>query len=205
MKHQLLLFIALHLFANWAMAGTTRQPAAIHRAAMALVKPSQIFFGRDGEGISPDLVANFNQFASVRSVDASQYIPVSLKPEMGTREVMGKIADRSLSTWLQSEQIQSSLIGRTATTVEESVKTEVQIGTLNDKVHHRLNFELKAFQSQAVVKYSGFADASLSYQIANSSVGFEVSEKVSSEIQMIFSHVAKSDSKISAVSWRWEF
>ncbi|MFN7262975.1 MAG: hypothetical protein ACK5UJ_04150 [Pseudobdellovibrionaceae bacterium] len=204
-KAKLFLFILIHVLSFWALAQASRQPAAIHRGAMALVKPSQIFYGQDGEGISPDLVANFNQFQRSEKVDMSQFIPLSLKPQMGTREVMSKIADRSVSTWLHSDQVQESFLGRTANSVEESVKTEVQFGTPNQHLHHKLNFELEAFQSQAVVKYSGFANASLSYQLLDSSVGFEVSEKVSREVQMIFSHVAKSDSEISAVSWRWEF
>ncbi|MCE3009899.1 MAG: hypothetical protein LW875_04730 [Proteobacteria bacterium] len=204
-KTKLLIIIAIHVLSCWALAQSLREPAAIHRGVMALVKPSQIFYGQDGEGISPDLVANFNQFAKVNPLDASQYIPVSLRPEMGTREVMSKIADRSMSTWFQSDQVQNSFLGRTANNVEETVRSEVQLGGHDEKTHHKLNFELKAFQSQAMVKYTGFANASLTYQLINSSVGLEVSEKVSQEVQMIFSHVAKSGSKISAVSWRWEF
>lgn len=184
-----------------------RAPAAINRAAIAIVKPSKIFYGEDGMAISPEMIANFNVIKhEEKPYDMAALIPLDMKPTDNSSEVFSQVADKSMTTILNSEAVRGTSLGRAATEVEQKLKTEVTIGGNEPKsIQHKFNFSAQAFQATAQVLYTGLTNAALKYKVAEQKLGVEVFEKVTGDKDLVMSHTMTPDDRLSEVSLRWNF
>lgn len=198
------LVMILQSRALWSL-NAERQPAAINRAAMALSKPSSLFYGHSGKEISPDLVAAYNiSQVQKKDFETDKFIPVSMQPTDDSRKVMIQIADQTLSTWTNSEQFKSSRIGKVSQEVEENLSQEVVIPSAN-KVDHKIGFTLQAFQATAQVRYSGFTNADFKYNLASHVINAEISEPISNANELVLNHEVGSEENISRLLMRWSF
>ena len=184
-----------------------RGPASINRAAIAIAKPSRIFFGEDGKSLSPELIADFyNVKATEKPLDIAQYIPTDMKPSNDQSEVMSQVADKSMTAFFNSEAVRQTSFGKAATDVEKKLKKEVVIGGGDPKaIQHKINFNVQAFQALAQVQYDGFTHAAVKYYLAQSKVGVEVSEKLIGNKDLVLSHTAGPQGRTSDLSVRWTF
>lgn len=183
-----------------------RDPASIARGVQALATPSRLLY--NGETlISADLIENYQRVQSERvHLSATDFIPLSLKPSDNSNYVMAAIADRTISTMLNRPEIRESTFGRAATKVEKNLKQEVVIGkSATNGIEHKLKFEVQAFQTQAQIRYEGLANAAVSYQARNSTVAFEVFEKLPRSSKLVLSHELRPDQRVSNVSLRWDW
>lgn len=222
-KQSVVIVFVSSLTAQFAFAGTmesqrvstvvnmdeaTRMPASIGPGG-SLAAPSKIFFGQSGDPLPPDLVAIYH---SVKEQEAAQehfqptdVIPLSLQPTQNMSDVMNKIADRSTSTLLNSKTFRESLVGQTTTKVENTLKKEVVIQSDEPKaVQHKFNFNYQAFQSEARIQYTGYANASMTYKVSEESLGLEIAEPIGHQ-DFIVSHKVSPQDKFSQVSLRWSF
>lgn len=186
----------------------SRAPAAINRAALSIVQPSKIFYGEDGgDALSPEMIANFNVIRhDEKPLDVASLIPMDMQPTDSSSEVFSQVADKSMTTILNSEAVRGSTIGQAATKVEQKLKTEVTIGGSEPKsIQHKLNFSAQAFQATAQVLYTGFTNAALRYKIAEHKLGVEVFEKVTGNKDVVMSHTMTPEDRLSEISVRWNF
>lgn len=184
-----------------------RTPASINRAAIMMATPSKIFYGEDGGPISPELIANFNQIkANDKPIDILLIIPLDMQPTNDSNAVMARVADRSLTSFLNSPSVRQSTVGQAATTVEQKMKQEVIIGDDDAKsVQHKLNFNVQAFQALAQIQYTGYTNAAIRYKIAESKVAVEMFEKIYGDRDLVFSHTMGREDRLSELSVRWTF
>jgi hypothetical protein len=188
-------------------SSSTRAPASINRAALMMAAPSKIFYGDDGTDISPELIANYNQVKSNdKPLDMQLIIPLDMQPSNDSSSVMAQVADRSMTSLLNSSAVRESTVGKAATTVEQKMKQEVVFGGGDSKsVQHKLNFNLQAFQALAQIQYSGFTNAAIKYKIAESKLAVEMFEKFSGNHDLVLSHTIARDNRVSELSVRWTF
>lgn len=187
----------------------SRAPAAINRAALTVSAPSKVFYGDNGQELSPELIMSFNQIrATEKPINISEHIPMDMKPSNNSMEVFSQVADRSLTAFFNSQAVRESSIGQTATYVETKMKQEVVLGGSEDDpkaVQHKLNFNVQAFQATAQVQYTGLTNAALKYKIAENKMALEVFEKVADDQDFVVSHTVSRADQQSQVSYRWSF
>ncbi len=190
------------------MDEATRMPASIGPGG-SLAAPSKIFFGQSGDPLPPDLVAIYHsvkeQEAAQEHFQTTDVIPLSLQPTQNMTDVVNKIADRSTSTLLNSKTFRESSVGQTTTKVENTLKKEVVIQSDEPRaVQHKFNFNYQAFQSEARIQYTGYANASMTYKVSEETLGLEVAEPIGHQ-DLIVSHKVSPQDKFSQVSLRWSF
>ncbi len=200
------LVLSLLIFMSSASpAWGSRNPAAISRAILAMVKPSQILYGHNGDQISPELVVAFNQWkAAQKTFNVVEVVPLDLAPSDNAHYVFHRIADRGLTYLFHRPEFRQSPLGQTTTEVEQAVKQEVILGS-HDEVEHKLNFSLLAFQAEARVEYSAMIRAAFRYSASQAAIGFEVTESVAMNQDVVVSHLIKPENRLSEVSYRWTF
>lgn len=189
------------------VSSSNRAPASINRAAIMISAPSKIFYGEDGQSISPELIANYNQIKSNdKPLDMRMIIPLDMQPSSDSASVMAQVADRSMTSFLNSQTVRESSLGQTATKVEQKMKQEVVFGGEDAKsVQHKFNFNLQAFQALAQVQYTGITNAAIKYKIAESKVAIEMFERLSGNRDIIVSHTMGRENRLSELSMRWSF
>ena len=181
-----------------------RAPASINRAAQIMASPSKIF--DNGEvPISADLIQLYEQMkAEKQTYQTADYIPTNLHDSDDGHYVLNAIADRSVSTFIRQQKEMGTALGRTTANVEKTMKQEVILGSPEkDKIQHKFNFEVQAFQSKAQVKYTGLADAAISYRARESTLAFEVFEKLPHTQEVVLSHEVRPDQQVSSLNMRW--
>jgi hypothetical protein len=187
----------------------SRQPAAIHRAVSAIATPSEIFYGHDGDAISPDLIATFNKIKTEEErVDLSKFIPTDISPTNNSQQVAIRVADRTMETLFNSVEFRQSPLGSATLTVQESLNTELRFQSVPNKsqvVEHKLQMSLQAFQSFAQIRYTGFADATVRYFLNSPKVAFELSERIAENKSIILSHAEATSDRFSKVAFQIEF
>lgn len=196
--------ILIASFPELVLADVSRTPAMINPAARAMAKPSRIFYGTDGQEISPELVAAFNVFKrDSEKIDTARMIPMNMIPSSNSAAVFAQIFDRSASYISTTERFRNSSFGKTALQVEQTMKQEVIVGN-ESGIEHKLNFNIQAMQTCAQVQYSGLMRAAVKYTVSSSTLGLEVAEKIFDNKDLVLSQSYGSE-RISEVSLRWNF
>jgi hypothetical protein len=138
--------------------------------------------------------------------DIAALIPMtSLHDGEDGGRVATKILAQSLNSFLKSDTVKNSGVGKTAASVERSVNTNVAMGGEDPgSTKHTLNFKMKATDARAVLRYEGFADAQVSYEVGQE---FKVSmfQKLNNQAQLVFDSIAKSQESIQKVSLNLTF
>jgi hypothetical protein len=182
-----------------------REPASINRAVVMISTPSKVFYGQNGKSLSPELIATFNQIkASEKPLDLAQLIPLDMIPSDNSSQVFSQVADRSMTNFLNSPEVRATSFGRTATSVENSMKKEIVLGSAQS-VQHKFNFNVQAFQTVAQVQYTGVTNAAVKYKISESKLAVEIFEKIKGGKDIVLSHISSPVDRISQLSLRWNF
>ncbi len=183
-----------------------RVPAAINHQAVMQIQPTHLA-GTDSAGasISAELIANYKQMkASEKPIDTSLLIPTDMSPSDDSSQVFSKVADKSATHFFNSPEIRGTAFGRTATSVENSLKKEVVFSQSNS-TQHSFKFNFQAFQTLAEVQYKGFTNAALKYKANESKVALEIFEKIMGGKDVVLSHVMSPRDRLSQLSLRWNF
>lgn len=201
-----ILVLGMGLFCLQARADF-RTPASINRGVSAIATPSRIFYGHDGEAISPDLIATFNAIrAQEEKIDASKFIPLDLSPSKDSSMVFSRMADKSMQTMFNSVEFRQSSLGAATIAVQESLKTEVAVKKSKfSSIEHKVRFDVQAFQTLAQLRYSGVTNAAVKYFAASEKLSVELAEKISANNDLILSHSIEPNNRISQVTMQWNF
>lgn len=122
--------------------------------------------------------------------------------------VFGRIGDKALQYWLASPEVQGSAMGRTATTVDKAMKTEVNVkstGNSKNKVDHKIAFQVQALQSSTKLEYKGWVNAAWDYDARDRASRVQVSERIFKNKDLTISHTASKDEDVSAMGIRWSW
>lgn len=186
-----------------------RFPASIDRAVMAFAAPSKVFYGKDSDMISPEMIATYNKIKSSEThIDAQKFIPLDFQPGCTSATVMSRVADKSLQTFFSSQTFKQTPLGVASHQVEEAVKTDVVINqTESTGVQHKFQISLQAFQNYAQIQYTGFGKAAFKYYLDQSKnrLSFEYTENITNKQKFIFSHTQKRLDDMSQVAWALDF
>lgn len=158
-------------------------------------------------GISDQLIADFYAVKSREvPLDTAQVIPLDMQPTGNASLVLSRVADKSLTAFVNSDQFKSSSLGKTSSEVQEKMQTEMVVGGSEPQsTQHKFNFNFQVFQAVAQMKYSGFTNLTVNYKPTNSELNFEISEKLDSSKDLVFDHIASADHTTSQVGVRWTF
>lgn len=144
--------------------------------------------------------------AQFTSKDLESVIPMNMEPTQSAGSVATKIGDRLVQKWLESDAVKSSAVGRTASTVENAMKTEVQINKNESTgVNHKFSFQVLALQALTKLEYSGWWNATLNYDARERQTGLEVREKVFHNKDFFINHKVSSVEDMSSMGLRWSW
>jgi hypothetical protein len=183
-----------------------RRPASINRGVQALATPSRLFYG--GETfISADLIEIYHQQQREKAQAAlvpDDFIPMDMSPTNQSDLVLTRIADQSLATMLRSAAWRESSLGRAADEAQTKMKAEIRMVSKSPKVkEHRMDMQLKAFQNQAEIRYTGVTEAILSYDVKSSKTQLEVVEKMSGTTELVLGYESMPSTQLSRMVIRW--
>lgn len=120
--------------------------------------------------------------------------------------VATKFGDKAIQQWMDSPEVRASSLGRTATSVEKAMKTEVSVPSKSKTgVDHKVSFQVLALQTTAKMEYKGWTNAAASYDARKGASKVEVSEKLFRDKDLTVSHTATAQEDVSAVGVRWNW
>lgn len=140
--------------------------------------------------------------------EMKKIFPWELPVDSSESKVFSSFADKSLQYWWNNSQIRNTSIGRAADEMQEKMKADLvlkedQAG--ENKIQHKLSFQILAAQAIARIEYSGLIKAALRYHVTNSTSECEIVEKIDKNKQLVFRQintVAESRAAL-LMSWDW--
>jgi hypothetical protein len=191
------------------VAGGLIAPSAGHCAAkmksrlkgrMIALAPVRDF----SRGLDLTWIQPVESMRTVKSEDIARIIPRDLTPTSDGGQIATRILDHSLSSFFNSPAVRNSDLGKTAHRVERTMEGQAAFGgKTQDSIRHVVKFQMRAFQTQALLEYEGLTNAHLCYQIAGSRMDFEVHEKVAINTRLVYNHITQPGDTSDIVSLRW--
>lgn len=137
--------------------------------------------------------------------DLNKIIPSNVTANDPSQEVLKKMGDKAVNVWLKSSAMQSVSLVQAAQKVEQAMKAEVNLAPEDSEVKHKLNFQVQAFQATSKVDYTGYVDATVSYNVRDQKAGYEVRRKVLHNKDLFMNHTQGKDENLSSVGLKWAF
>lgn len=141
--------------------------------------------------------------------DLKKIIPLNMSPTDDEGSVAQQVLDHSLQSWIDSPVVQKSNIGRSAKTVEKSLRADVELGDPKSDIKHVLSFQMLAFQSTAMIKYRGLLDGTLQYKIGAADYNMEMKRPLNEKTDIVFDHiyrvVQQKDEHMDKISLKWKW
>lgn len=137
--------------------------------------------------------------------DLNKIIPSNIAATDPSDTVLKKIGDKAVNAWLKSSSMQKVSLVQAAQKVEQAMKAEVNLAPENSEVQHKLNFQIQAFQSVSKIDYTGYVDATVSYNMRDQKTGYEVRRKVFHNKDLFMNHTSTKIDNSSAVGLKWNF
>ena len=140
------------------------------------------------------------------SGDVSKWIPQNMAPTNDQSAVATQLVTRGFSNMLASPEFQRSRVGHAAHSVQERMKGNVAFGDgANGGVKHEFKFQMQPAGAKALLDYTGFLNAQLSYQALNQQAAFEIFENVSKQTRLVYDHTLATSDRRDTVGLKVEF
>jgi hypothetical protein len=136
--------------------------------------------------------------------DLNKIIPSNVSATDPSNNVLKKIGDKAVNVWLKSSSMQQVSIVRAANKVEQAMKAEVDLAPDSD-VKQKLNFQVQAFQTLSRIDYTGYVDATVSYNLRDQKTGYEIRHKVFRNKDLYVNHTDSKSESLSSVGLKWSF
>lgn len=146
--------------------------------------------------------------------DVASIIPYHRLQQGDTGQILQrKILDQSVNSFLKSDMIQQSGVGQAAKSVEDGVKTDIAFGGGKDSdVQHKFSVQYQAFQNEARIRYSGYANLNLRYRMDNATYEAQWIHELEGK-QLVFSrqvqlieelqNIDRTDVSSVSLQWTW--
>ena len=159
----------------------------------------------EAEDVMLEITKVANQFksAQVTSKDIEKFVPTDLEAGSSGSQIMARMADRSLQTWFNSEAVQSSMVGQTANSVQQTMKLDAQVKA--KEIEHKFSMNFLALQASAKVEYTGYLNASLLHNAGAQQTDIQLSEKVLNNKKLYVNHSVKPTAQLSVLGVSWSF
>ena len=157
------------------------------------------------KGFNIATVQPMDSTRDVKAADIQKVIPQDMQASSNGSQVAAKILDRSVNSYFNSDAMRKTDIGRTATTVEKSMATDVSFGGQQpESIRHSIKFAIQPAQTQAKLSYTGITNADLTYKATSSTANFEVREPVAMlSTNLVFNHINSPSDRKDILSLRW--
>ena len=157
------------------------------------------------KGMNASIIQPMNSLNTTSQQDVAQFIPSDIVPSGDGGYVASHIIDHSLSSFFNSPGFRTSDFGRRAVKAEQSMEGNIEMGgNKPNEIKHELKFAMQPTQTRAVIEYKGLTNAELSYQVAASTMNFEIHERVHAiSSQLVYNHIVKPGDATDSVSLRW--
>jgi hypothetical protein len=150
--------------------------------------------------VTPSLQAesngrNFNTFEQSQATSAQN------------SQVGKDLLNQNINRMLQAQKAKGGAIGSTANRIQNTMQTDVDFGS-NDPgaIHHKVRVKLNAAQGQAVMDYSGFMNAQLSYGVGSSAgLRAAVIQKLDDSTNLVIDHTTNHTERVERVSLSFNF
>ena len=150
-------------------------------------------------------IPTYDEPAFLTREDMNKIIPSNVTDKDSSGEVLKKMGDKAVNVWLKSSTAQKMAIVQTAQKVENAMKAEVNLAPEDSLVKHKLNFQVQAFQATSKVDYTGYVDASVSYNVRDNKAAYEVRKKVLQNKDLFVNHTDSKNENLSSVGLKWNF
>ena len=139
--------------------------------------------------------------------DVGRVIPQTMQPTNDQGKIAAQIVDRSMNSYFDSADFKNSGIGRQTKSVEKKMQQNVAFGGGDDPMatRHVFKFQMKATDQKAMVDYTGFFNAELSYQAGIQTTNLEVFEDLAARTKVVLAHLATPTDTRNVVSLRYNF
>lgn len=135
--------------------------------------------------------------------DVEKIIPTDMKQSNDLNMVAARIADRSLQVWFNSAQVQDSVLGQTATSVQKQMSTDITVKSDEPQaVEHKFSVQLLALQAMAKLQYTGWLNAVFNYDAKAAASMVEFSDKIFNK-DLFVNHTTSSKGDVSTVGIKW--
>jgi len=162
--------------------------------------------------ISKELIENYkvikpqinNQF------DTTKIIPLSLSPTTDQDLVTKQVADQTIKTIWDETGIKKTKVGQAVEAVQQKLTTEIKLAETatsvkEKKIEHKLNFEVKALQNTANVKYQGYGEVLLGYEAPISQTTVSISQNVLENKNLVLRQRWLPTDRFSEMYVQWNF
>lgn len=144
--------------------------------------------------------------AFITSQDMNKILPSSIDENESAEKTLKKMGDKAFQVWMKSSSMQKLKVVQAAQNVEKAMKAEVKIGGNNpNEVQHKVNFQVQALQATSKVDYTGYVDASVTYNLRDHVSGVELREKIMKDKDLYVNHSSSKDENLSSVGMKWSF
>jgi len=147
-----------------------------------------------------EYLAQIQLIIDSRRINVSDYVPYTeINPDDSSELVGRRILNKTIETFLNSENVAKSKIVQGAQAANSAVNT-----SLNHN-GHKFNFRFRALEAKSEFSYEGYVKAVLSYNVKNSEARLEVSKTFQKQTYA-YTHVSDSNGMSrDMVGVRWSF
>lgn len=142
-------------------------------------------------------------------VQISDIVPTNLRPSSNSSYVAKKILGHSSKQLIDSEQFENlPLIEKTRKfdqQLEAQLNSSLSQPSSGKKADSSLKVELRAAQTKAAIRYKGFMDTTVSYQLYNQAFQAETTKTLNEGLEMVYEHLDSREEKTDRLSLRWSW
>lgn len=140
----------------------------------------------------------------ITSKDIENIIPMDLQATNNMGVVAACVVDRGIQAWFNSAQVQESVFGHIATTVQRKLASDITIASSTEPqaIQHKLSLSFMAFQAAAKLQYTGLLKAVFNYDTRAARGVLELSEKFFNK-DFFLNHSSSSAENISSIGVKW--
>jgi len=127
------------------------------------------------------------------------YIPMNLQSGANGGYVARKILQRSINALFRKTRLKNMRIIKAAQKLDQKLSTNINLKSKNKngkQTHHKFFIQMRALESIALVKYSGWLYANLSYSLSSKKANLEVYQNISAQTRLTLNQsVSPSESR----------
>ena len=114
----------------------------------------------------------------------------------------GVVPARAPQAMNSQQWLESTALFKNARKLDEKMKANVKLGE-DEKTQHEFSAKISTLEAKAQMVYKGWTHAEMVYESKGSETGFEISEKVLTNKELVLGHYTNPTRTLSSVGLRW--
>ncbi len=157
-------------------------------------------------GIDFSRIGQVFPYEDISYADVSRLVPTDIPATASGGQVASQIADKGMQAYFNSDSFKSTSIGKTSHSVEKSLKQDVTIGGSEpDAIKHNFRFNMQATQAKAMLDYTGYTNAQLSYKASGQELNLEIFRQLTQSMKIAYNHINNPTDQRDVVSLKFGF